>query len=183
MLCITGGPCGGSQWLEKWSAAQQQAAAATPAQITNPDWPTPAKSGMPTSYYKYVAGITWASGLSSLSRYFAGRPPQANGDFTFMLSEVDVETASGVVVPRVIGMTLGVFSLTVYLILATLASGYLCVFFQNVPLLPGDYFKELADSLSWLDFALLALKTCAFGFFIGVSNLNMHQEAIELRFR
>ena len=58
---------------------------------------------MPTSYYKYVAGITWASGLSSLSRYFAGRPPQANGDFTFMLSEVDVETASGVVVPRVIG--------------------------------------------------------------------------------
>jgi len=90
------------------------------------------------------------------------------------LNEVEALEAVGIdpihylVVPRVIGMTLGVFSLTVYLILATLASGYLCVFLQNVPLLPGDYFQELADSLSWLDFALLALKTCAFGFFIGI---------------
>ncbi len=90
------------------------------------------------------------------------------------LTEVEALEAMGIdpihylVVPRVIGMTLGVFSLTVYLILATLASGYLCVFLQNVPLLPGDYFKELADSLSWLDVALLALKTCAFGFLIGI---------------
>ncbi len=90
------------------------------------------------------------------------------------LNEVEALEAVGIdpihylVVPRVIGMTFGVFSLTVYLILAALASGYLSAYVQNVPLTPGDYIKELANSLGWLDFALLALKSCAFGFFIGV---------------
>lgn len=90
------------------------------------------------------------------------------------LGEVEALEASGIdpihylVVPRVIGMTLGVFSLTVYLILAALVSGYLFVFLQNVPLTPADYFSELANSLNWLDFALLALKSCTFGFFIGI---------------
>jgi phospholipid/cholesterol/gamma-HCH transport system permease protein len=90
------------------------------------------------------------------------------------LNEVEALESAGIdpihylVVPRVIGMTLGVFSLTVYLILAALGSGYLFVFLQNVPLTPGEYFSELASSLSWLDFALLALKSCTFGFFIGI---------------
>jgi phospholipid/cholesterol/gamma-HCH transport system permease protein len=90
------------------------------------------------------------------------------------LNEVEALESAGIdpvhylVVPRVIGMTLGVFSLTVYLILAALCSGYLFVFLQNVPLTPGEYFSELASSLSWLDFALLALKSCTFGFFIGI---------------
>ena len=90
------------------------------------------------------------------------------------LGEVEALEALGIdpvhylIVPRVVGMTLGVFSLTVYLILAALGSGYLFAFLQNVPLTPGDYFKQLAESLSWLDFALLALKSCAFGFFIAV---------------
>jgi len=39
---------------------------------------------------------------------------------------------------------------------------------QNLPLLPGDYFRQLAQALSWLDFALLALKTCLFGFIIAI---------------
>lgn len=90
------------------------------------------------------------------------------------LNEVEALESAGIdpihylVVPRVIGMTLGVFSLTIYLILAALCSGYLFVFLQNVPLTPGEYFSELASSLSWLDFALLALKSCTFGFFIGI---------------
>jgi len=90
------------------------------------------------------------------------------------LGEVEALESAGIdpihylVMPRVIGMTLGVFSLTVYLILAALCSGYLFVFLQNVPLTPGEYFDELAGSLSWLDFALLALKSCTFGFFIGI---------------
>ena len=90
------------------------------------------------------------------------------------LGEVEALEALGIdpvhylVAPRVIGMTLGVFSLTVYLILAALGSGYLFVFLQNVPLTPGDYFAELATSLTWLDFVLLALKSCTFGFFIGI---------------
>jgi phospholipid/cholesterol/gamma-HCH transport system permease protein len=90
------------------------------------------------------------------------------------LGEVEALEAAGIdpvhylVMPRVIGITLGVFSLTVYLILASVGSGYLFVFLQNVPLSPGDYFAELATSLSWVDFALLAFKACLFGFFIGI---------------
>ncbi|MGH7952249.1 MAG: ABC transporter permease [Limisphaerales bacterium] len=84
------------------------------------------------------------------------------------LEAVGIDPVHYLIVPRVIGMTLGVFSLTVYLILAALGSGYLFAFLQNVPLTPGDYFKELAGSLSWLDFVLLAIKSCAFGFLIGI---------------
>ncbi|MGH8022961.1 MAG: ABC transporter permease [Limisphaerales bacterium] len=90
------------------------------------------------------------------------------------LGNVEALEAAGIdpihylVVPRVIGMTLGVFSLTVYLILTALASGYLFVFLQNVPLTPGKYAAELAVSLVWQDFVLLALKSCAFGFFVGL---------------
>jgi phospholipid/cholesterol/gamma-HCH transport system permease protein len=39
---------------------------------------------------------------------------------------------------------------------------------QDVPLTPGEYFKQLAEALSWLDFVLLALKTLGFGFFIAI---------------
>jgi phospholipid/cholesterol/gamma-HCH transport system permease protein len=90
------------------------------------------------------------------------------------MGEVEVLEAAGIdpvhylIMPRVIGITLGVFSLTVYLILASVGSGYLCVFLQDVPLTPGDYFAELAGSLSGMDFVLLALKACLFGFFIGI---------------
>ncbi len=90
------------------------------------------------------------------------------------MGEVEALEALGIdpvhyfVVPRVAGMAVGVFSLTVYLILGTLVSGYLWVFIQEVPLLPGDYFRQLAGALGYMDFALLALKTCAFGFIIAI---------------
>ncbi len=90
------------------------------------------------------------------------------------LGEVEALEALGIdpvhylIVPRVIGMALGVFALTVYLIIGALASGYLFAFLQDVPLTPGDYFKQIVESLGWLDFALLALKTIAFGFFIAI---------------
>lgn len=84
------------------------------------------------------------------------------------LEALGIDPVHYLVVPRVVGMAVGVFSLTVYLILGTLASGYLWVFIQDVPLLPGDYFRQLAGALSYLDFALLALKTCAFGFIIAI---------------
>ncbi|MGH7994572.1 MAG: MlaE family ABC transporter permease [Limisphaerales bacterium] len=90
------------------------------------------------------------------------------------LGEVEALEALGIdpvhylIVPRVIGMALGVFSLTVYLIIGALASGYLWAFLQDVPLTPGEYFKQIAEALGWLDFALLALKTVAFGFFIAI---------------
>ncbi|HUA37574.1 MAG TPA: ABC transporter permease [Candidatus Sulfopaludibacter sp.] len=90
------------------------------------------------------------------------------------LGEVEALEALGIdpvhylVVPRVIGMAVGVFALTVYLIIVALGSGYLFAFLQDVPLAPGDYFKQIAEALNWLDFVLLALKTVAFGFFIAV---------------
>ena len=90
------------------------------------------------------------------------------------LGEVEALEALGIdpvhylIMPRVIGMALGIFSLTIYLIIGALASGYLFAFLQDVPLTPGDYFKQIADALGWLDFALLALKAMAFGFFIAI---------------
>jgi phospholipid/cholesterol/gamma-HCH transport system permease protein len=90
------------------------------------------------------------------------------------LGEVEALEALGIdpvhylIVPRVIGMAAGIFSLTIYLIIGALASGWLFAFLQDVPLTPGDYFKQITEALGWLDFALLALKTLAFGFFIAI---------------
>jgi phospholipid/cholesterol/gamma-HCH transport system permease protein len=79
------------------------------------------------------------------------------------LEALGIDPVHYLVVPRVVGMAVGVFALTVYLILGALASGYLWAFLQNVPLRPGEYFRQLTNALSGLDFALLALKTLAFG--------------------
>ncbi len=90
------------------------------------------------------------------------------------LGEVEALEALGIdpvhylVVPRVIGMAAGAFSLTVYLILGVLFSGYLWAFIQDVPLRPNKYFLQLTGALSGLDFAMLAVKTVAFGFIISI---------------
>ncbi len=84
------------------------------------------------------------------------------------LEALGIDPVHYLVMPRVLGLALGVFSLTVYLIIGALVSGYLWAFLQDVPLRPGDYFKQLAGALSGLDFALLALKTLAFGFIIAI---------------
>jgi phospholipid/cholesterol/gamma-HCH transport system permease protein len=84
------------------------------------------------------------------------------------LEALGIDPVHYLVVPRVIGLALGTFSLTVYLIIGALVSGYLWAFIQDVPILPGDYFRQLAGALRGLDFALLALKTCAFGFIIAI---------------
>src|SRR5712691_1683921 len=90
------------------------------------------------------------------------------------LGEVEALEALGIdpvhylVAPRVTGMAIAVFALTVYLILGSLLSGYFWAFLQDVPLRASDYFRQLAASLSGLDFALLALKTSAFGFIIAI---------------
>lgn len=88
------------------------------------------------------------------------------------LGEVEALEALGIdpihylVVPRVIGMALGVFSLTVYLILGALFSGYLWAFLQDVPLPPEEYMNQLVSSLRGLDFVLITLKTSLFGVII-----------------
>ena len=84
------------------------------------------------------------------------------------LEALCIDPVHYLVIPRIIGLALSIFSLTVYFIIVTLVSGYLFAFVQDVPLLPGDYFKQLATALVWEDFALLALKTCSFGMVIAV---------------
>jgi len=84
------------------------------------------------------------------------------------LEALGIDPVHYLVVPRVIGMSIGIFALTVYLIIGALVSGYLWAFLQDVPLLPGDYFKQLAGALSYLDFIFLALKIATFGFTIAI---------------
>jgi len=84
------------------------------------------------------------------------------------LEAIGIDPVHYLVVPRVIGLAVGISSLTVYLILGAIGSGYLWAFLQDVPLLPGEYFHQLAGALSVLDFALLALKTGLFGFIIAI---------------
>lgn len=89
------------------------------------------------------------------------------------LGEVEGLEALGIdpvhyfVMPRVIGMALGAFALTIYFIMGALVSGYLWAFLQT-PLKPAEYFDQLVQALSGLDFVLLALKSCAFGVCIAV---------------
>lgn len=84
------------------------------------------------------------------------------------LEALGIDPVHYLVVPRVLGMAIGVFALTVYLILGALLSGYLWAFIQDVPLRPVDYFRQLASAMSGLDFALLAIKTLAFGCIIAL---------------
>ena len=84
------------------------------------------------------------------------------------LEALGIDPVHYLVAPRVLGMVIGVFSLTVYLILGSLVSGYIWAFLQDVPLRLSDYFRQLAGSLNGLDFALLALKTWIFGFIIAI---------------
>jgi len=90
------------------------------------------------------------------------------------LGEVEALEALGIdpihflVVPRVVGMALAIFALTIYLILFALLSGYLFAFIEEVPLTPGKYFSQLAGALVWQDFVLLTLKTVCFGMLIAI---------------
>jgi len=86
------------------------------------------------------------------------------------LEALGVDPIHYLVVPRVIGMSVGVFALTVYLILGALGSGYLgaLLFFPDAAPTPGQYLGEIADQLSWMHFVLLTIKSLAFGFLIAV---------------
>jgi phospholipid/cholesterol/gamma-HCH transport system permease protein len=84
------------------------------------------------------------------------------------LEVLGIDPVHYLVVPRVVGIALGIFGLTVYLILGALASGYLWAFLQDVPLRPGDYLEQLARALHGPDFVLLALKTLFFGAIIAI---------------
>jgi phospholipid/cholesterol/gamma-HCH transport system permease protein len=84
------------------------------------------------------------------------------------LEALGIDPIHYLVVPRMWGLSVSVFTLTVYFVLIALLSGYLFAFLQDVPLAPTEYFHQLARALQWEDFALLTLKTAAFGIIIAV---------------
>jgi phospholipid/cholesterol/gamma-HCH transport system permease protein len=84
------------------------------------------------------------------------------------LEVLGIDPIHYLVVPRVIGLSISIFSLTVYLILIALFSGYIFAFLQDVPLKPSQYMNQLALALRWEDFVILALKTMFFGATIAV---------------
>jgi phospholipid/cholesterol/gamma-HCH transport system permease protein len=84
------------------------------------------------------------------------------------LEALGIDPIHFLVMPRVLGLAASIFSLTVYMIIVALASGYLFAFLQDVPLRPGEYLNQLTSSLRWEDFALLALKTVSFGTVIAI---------------
>jgi phospholipid/cholesterol/gamma-HCH transport system permease protein len=86
------------------------------------------------------------------------------------LESLGIDPIHYLVMPRMLGLAVAVFSLTVYLILTALVSGYLFAFLQGVALKPGAYAAQLGDALLWQDFVLLALKTLTFGAAIAVVN-------------
>jgi phospholipid/cholesterol/gamma-HCH transport system permease protein len=84
------------------------------------------------------------------------------------LEALRIDPIHYLVMPRVIGMAMAVFSLTIYFILGTLASGYLFAFINNIPLRPDEYVQQLTRALSGLDFVILTLKSCLFGVVIAI---------------
>lgn len=84
------------------------------------------------------------------------------------LEALGIDPIHYLVVPRVFGLAIASFALTVYLIIVAIISGYIFAFVQDVPLKPGDYFEQLAHALRWQDFALLGVKTVSFGSIIAV---------------
>ncbi len=93
---------------------------------------------------------------------------------TRALGEVEALEALGIdpihylVVPRVVGMAVGVFGLTIYFILGVLGFGYLFAFLNHVALRPGEFATQIANALTGMDFLLLTIKSCLYGIAIGV---------------
>jgi len=79
------------------------------------------------------------------------------------LEALGVDPIHYLVVPRMIGMAIAVLSLTAYLIVGALLSGYVFAFLQDVPLAPGEYFRQIVLALTWEDFVFLTFKALAFG--------------------
>jgi phospholipid/cholesterol/gamma-HCH transport system permease protein len=84
------------------------------------------------------------------------------------LEALGIDPVHYLVMPRVLGLSISIFSLTVYMIIVSLLAGYLFAFIQDVPLQPGEYFNQLTTSLRYQDFALLAIKTLSFGAVIAI---------------
>lgn len=84
------------------------------------------------------------------------------------LETLGIDPVHYFVVPRIIGVIAGTVSLTVYLVIGGLLSGYLFAFLQEVPIQPWEYFRQIADALTYLDFAIIFIKGAGFGLIISI---------------
>ena len=70
-------------------------------------------------------------------------------------------------VPRVVGFAAAVVSLTAYLILISLGSGYVFAYARGLKASPMEFFTAIAGAMTAMDFPLLVLKTLLFGALTG----------------
>lgn len=118
-----------------------------------------------TVIFRELAPLTAA--LVVLAR--VGTPTVVELGTARALGEVEALEALGIdpihylVVPRVVGITVAVFSLAVYLVVFALGSGWLFAFVADLPVTGSQYVGQVASALRWPDFPFLAGKTLAFG--------------------
>ncbi len=79
------------------------------------------------------------------------------------LESLGIDPIHFLVVPRVIGLTVAVMALTVYLTLIALGCSWLFALVVNLPYPFAVYFGYIASALEWYDFGLIGAKTAAFG--------------------
>jgi len=90
------------------------------------------------------------------------------------MGEVEALEALGIdpihylVVPRVVGFAAAVVSLSLYLLVISLASGYAFAFARGLKASPVEFLTQIAGAMSALDFPLLAVKTLLFGTLTGL---------------
>jgi len=84
------------------------------------------------------------------------------------LEALGIDPIHYLVIPRFLGTVTAVLSVTVYLILGAVVSGYGFIVLQDLPLQPGEYFRQVALAFVWPDFVLLVAKALLFGVVIGL---------------
>ncbi len=84
------------------------------------------------------------------------------------LEALGIDPVHFLVMPRVLGLAISVFCLTVYFMISALVGGYTFCFIQQLPLAPLDYLNGFAQALVWQDFVMVFLKTAGFGAVIAV---------------
>jgi len=79
------------------------------------------------------------------------------------LESLGIDPIHFLVVPRVVGLTVSVMALTVYLTLIALGCSWLFALVTNLPYPFAVYFGYIASALEWYDFGLIGAKTATFG--------------------
>jgi phospholipid/cholesterol/gamma-HCH transport system permease protein len=85
-----------------------------------------------------------------------------------ILNESPKKVAQALIIPRVLGLSLSIFCLTIYFITLTLVFSYAIVLLQDIPLAPIAFAKQIAEAITWESFLLIGVKSFSFGSIIGI---------------